>query len=323
MIDVPLFSLLIAAYNSEDTIAETLDSVLAQTDARWEAIVVDDGSVDRTYEIASGYAASDARIRVIREGDVGAALSRNAAAAMARGPWLCALDGDDMLVPEALQRQSAFIAQNPGFLVYSWGAWKLFPDGSRVPFDDTEEYRSVVSFGVDDLIDHNRILANTVVDASTFDAVGGFRDYMLEDYDLWLRILHSGAHHLHNPELLAVYRMREMSKSTHSHRMMAGTAEVLEDFAATPGLSPEQVDSASARARYWRAWAARTQLEECLAEGRYGQARALLPGARSTFPATLKSYVGLSVLWLLPSAYARYKGLAASRGPESADRGNS
>lgn len=303
----PLFSLLIAAYNSESTLAETLDSLLGQTDARWEAIVVDDGSSDHTAVVAERYAVADARIRVIRQANAGAAMARNAAAEVASGGWLCALDADDLLVPEAFERQAAFIEAHPGYDLYSWGSLKLLHDGSRVPFDESAEYRSVGSFGLADLIDHNRILSNTLIASSTFADVGGFHDTYVEDYDLWLRVLHAGGRHLHNPELLAVYRMREDSKSTDSVRAMAGTADVLESFSDTPGLAPDLGALAREHAAYWRSWAARTELDACLAAGEYDRARSLARPARATFPPGVRSRLGMLLLSMSPSAYARYK----------------
>lgn len=311
MTGAPVFSLLVAAYNSEATIAETLDSLLAQTDPRWEAIVIDDGSRDRTGEIAASYAARDSRIRVIREGDVGAGRSRNSAAAIAGGMWLCALDADDLLVQEALEHQARFMEEHPGFELYSWGSWRQWPDGSRTPFDDSEEYRSVVSFDLEAMLDHNRILVNSLIRADAFAQAGGFRDYFAADYDLWLRVLHAGARHLHNPELLAVYRMREGSMSTNAPVNMMGTVTVLEDFAKTPNLDPRHKAMALERAEYWRAWSARMQLDASLAEGDYARVRELLPTSRPTFGGGARTAFGLALLRIAPSAYVAYKRLRA------------
>ena len=59
-------SVIVPAYNAAGTIAETLESLLAQTHPGWEAIVVDDGSTDQTAAVASRYAADDRRIRLVR-----------------------------------------------------------------------------------------------------------------------------------------------------------------------------------------------------------------------------------------------------------------
>lgn len=98
---IPLVTIVIPSFNRASLIGETLDSVLAQTDPRWECIVVDDGSTDGTQDVAQGYAAKDPRIRFIsrdRE-PKGANACRNIGAAAASGAYVLFLDSDDLLVP--------------------------------------------------------------------------------------------------------------------------------------------------------------------------------------------------------------------------------
>lgn len=304
---VTLFSVLIAAYQAHDTLSETLDSLLAQTNASWEAIVADDGSSDGTGQIAEAYAAADPRIRLVRQDNAGAALARNNAATLASGRWLVALDADDLLVPQALDRQARFIGSNPAFELYSWAAWKQLPSGERMPFDDSDEYRQKVSFTLADLVERNRILSSTCIEAGLFARLGGYRDVYTEDYDLWLRALLAGARHLHNPELLTVYRMREASKTTDAWRNMSGTAEVLESLAGNADAPAAVTTRARERAAYWRAWAARTELELRLEAGEWRPARGLAAAAASTFPPGWRSRFGRALLVASPWLYRRYK----------------
>ena len=83
------------AYDAETTLSEALESLLAQTYSAWEAIVVDDGSTDRTAEIAAMFAARDERLRVVRQPNAGESAARNAGAAIAKSDWLVFLDADD------------------------------------------------------------------------------------------------------------------------------------------------------------------------------------------------------------------------------------
>jgi glycosyltransferase involved in cell wall biosynthesis len=95
-----LVSVVMPAFDEEAFIAEALESVSAQTYAPIEVIVVDDGSTDRTAEIADEYGA-----RVLRQARRGPAAARNAGLAVARGEYWTILDADDVMLPDALERQ--------------------------------------------------------------------------------------------------------------------------------------------------------------------------------------------------------------------------
>ncbi|WP_084268473.1 glycosyltransferase family 2 protein [Allorhizobium undicola] len=103
MIDV---SVIIAAYNAEDTIAETLESVLASRNVSLEVIVADDCSQDRTREIVA--ANPDQRVRLVAlASNRGPGGARNAAIAAASGKWLAMVDADDTISPDRLFRMIA------------------------------------------------------------------------------------------------------------------------------------------------------------------------------------------------------------------------
>ena len=97
-------SVTMIAYNSERYVRAAIDSVLAQTCADWEILVVDNGSSDRTAEIVMSYA--DARIRYFRPPQaLTLAECRNLAAREAHGEWLAFLDADDLWLPRKLELQ--------------------------------------------------------------------------------------------------------------------------------------------------------------------------------------------------------------------------
>jgi glycosyltransferase involved in cell wall biosynthesis len=115
-------SVLIPAYNAQATLLETLQSVERQSFRDLEAIVVDDGSRDETARIAADFAARDARFRLVRQANAGAAAARNTALALARGEWIAPLDADDLWHPDKLARQLERLKTAPPttVLVYSW-----------------------------------------------------------------------------------------------------------------------------------------------------------------------------------------------------------
>jgi glycosyltransferase involved in cell wall biosynthesis len=105
-----LVSVVMAAFNEEAFIAEAIESVLAQTYRPVEVIVVDDGSDDRTGEIARGY-----DVRLLCRPHLGASAARNAGLAVAGGEYWTVFDADDIMPPERLAGQVAHLEEHPEF----------------------------------------------------------------------------------------------------------------------------------------------------------------------------------------------------------------
>ncbi len=103
-----------SAYNREDFIAQAIESVLVQTFTDFELIVVDDGSKDRTVEIARSYAARDPRIQVtVNERNLGDYPNRNRAARLATGEFIKYHDSDDVMYPHCLAIMTELLAAYP------------------------------------------------------------------------------------------------------------------------------------------------------------------------------------------------------------------
>jgi glycosyltransferase involved in cell wall biosynthesis len=102
-------SILIPAYNAEQWIAETLHSAVAQTWEPKEIIVVNDGSTDRTQEIARKFEPQG--VRVIDQKNAGAAAARNKAFSLCRGDYIQWLDADDLLAPDKIARQMVLLPE--------------------------------------------------------------------------------------------------------------------------------------------------------------------------------------------------------------------
>ena len=110
---ITLISVITPNYNCSRFIAETIESVLAQTYTNWEMIIVDDCSTDNSYEIALNYSKKDSRIKVYKnEYNSGAAVSRNKAIEVSQGEYLAFLDSDDLWMPEKLEKQLKFMQEN-------------------------------------------------------------------------------------------------------------------------------------------------------------------------------------------------------------------
>jgi glycosyltransferase involved in cell wall biosynthesis len=120
----PLVSILIPAYNSEEWIADTVRSALAQTWPRKEIIIVDDGSRDRTLSIARQFASEE--VTVLSQSNQGASVARNKAYSASKGDYIQWLDADDLLSPDKIARQVEALDHVPGKRTLLSSGWGYF-----------------------------------------------------------------------------------------------------------------------------------------------------------------------------------------------------
>jgi glycosyltransferase involved in cell wall biosynthesis len=233
------------AYNASATIAEALRSVLAQTCADWELVVVDDGSTDATAAIARSYAERDARIRVVSQANMGCGPARGVAVEQSTGQLVCRLDADDFYVPHYLEAQRQFIAEHPGFDIYACNGWRLFADGRRRLYHDGARFRHVFSLTLDDLLQESLIFTTSVFRRRIYDLAGGMRpDVYCEDYDFWLRAMCAGATHIYNPRPLSFCRDSKTQMTADVVRMHECEIAILGDVLESGGLTPRQEELA-------------------------------------------------------------------------------
>jgi glycosyltransferase involved in cell wall biosynthesis len=114
----PVVSVVIPAYNAEVYLRRTVDSILCQTYKRLEIIIVDDGSTDKTLDIAEEYAAGDSRVEVISTPNQGVAAARNLGIDRATGAFIAFLDADDLWHPTKIEKQLATLSSRGP----DWGA---------------------------------------------------------------------------------------------------------------------------------------------------------------------------------------------------------
>jgi glycosyltransferase involved in cell wall biosynthesis len=107
----PLVSILIPAYNAERTVAETIQSAVAQTWSRKEIIVVDDGSTDRTAEIAARFAPT---VKLVSSRNQGLSAAVNLAIQHSQGDYIQELDADDLLTPDKIEKQLSALRPGDG-----------------------------------------------------------------------------------------------------------------------------------------------------------------------------------------------------------------
>lgn len=99
---MPLISIIVPVFNSENTINRCVDSILQQTFTDWELLLIDDGSTDRSGEICDQYAAKDKRIEIFHKENGGVSSARNVGLDHAKGEWITFVDADDWIVKDCL-----------------------------------------------------------------------------------------------------------------------------------------------------------------------------------------------------------------------------
>jgi len=112
-------TVIMPAYNAERYLAEAIESVLGQTWKDFELIILDDGSRDRTLEIAQSYALRDSRVRVESHTNMGIAPTLNLGLALSESEWVIQMHADDVMMPNRIERQLAFVAEHPELAVAS------------------------------------------------------------------------------------------------------------------------------------------------------------------------------------------------------------
>jgi len=191
----PDVSILLPAYDCEATLSECLESVVRQTETRFECIVVDDGSRDGTLDVARRFERRDARFRVVATPHTGIVQTLNAGLPHCRGAFIARMDADDRMQPDRLALQKRALAERPDWDVVGCHV-RLFPRAHLAP------RRLAYESWLNSMETSEQIAADAFVECpiahpSFFarrDAIlEGYRERgWAEDYDLVLRWLASG-----------------------------------------------------------------------------------------------------------------------------------
>lgn len=185
---MPKTSVIIPAYNAMAYLPETVESVLNQTFADFEIIIVNDGSSDGIEQWVSQL--TDPRIRLISQKNQGLAGARNTGIANACSEYLAFLDADDLWEPTKLEKQVQILEENPEVgLVYTWVAYIDENGQSTGRVFKNQEEGDVWK----KLTEHNIVECGSValVRRSCFETCGDFDRNLRsfgEDWDMWLRI---------------------------------------------------------------------------------------------------------------------------------------
>ena len=209
---MPVFSVILPAYNAARFIERSLRSLQAQTFPDWEALCVDDGCQDGTGEILDRFAAEDARIRVLHKSNEGVGAARNDALAMATGEYVLFLDSDDFLHPQMMEICLGLARRDGSDIVainydHAYRNRTILRQALRLPermdfprFRAFKDYETVVT---DDIFDwateythHERKLATRhcqpwrrIYRRELVADIEWMPDYMYEDFLWWSEVM--------------------------------------------------------------------------------------------------------------------------------------
>jgi glycosyltransferase involved in cell wall biosynthesis len=187
-----MFTIVIPLYNKVEYVVKAINSVLLQTFRDFELIIVDDGSTDKSVEIAEGV--YDARIRIVKQNNSGVSTARNNGVALAKYDYVAFLDADDWWHQDFLLEMSSLIDKYKDAAIYA-SHYFIVKNGTQ----------RQVNIGVDSefsdgYINYCKVYANTyampitsssvVIKRAAFLAQNGFNTHLKfgEDFDLWLRL---------------------------------------------------------------------------------------------------------------------------------------
>lgn len=239
----PLVSVIIPAYNSEQFISATLESVLNQTFKNFEILVIDDGSSDSTANIVCKYISLDNRIVLVQQQNAGVAAARNQGIRIARGKFIAPIDSDDIWFPEFLEAQLSLMATPEVGMVFSWSVF-LDQTGQLTKTCQSnlwqgEDYLSLVYRNLPGNASCALLRRRYVQMIGGYDQ--SFRDLNAqgcEDWDLYLRLTQRYEVRV-VPRILVGYRQVNGSMSTALEPMQRGVDLILDRFAQQhPEIDP-------------------------------------------------------------------------------------
>lgn len=206
-----LVTVLMPIFNSEETLAETLDTIWGQTYTQFELLAIDDGSTDHSLTILKDAQTKDNRVRILMPGRVGLVNALNLGLQAATGSYVARMDGDDRMHPERLQKQVAILDTRHEIDLVACQV-DLFPvEEVKKGFSEYMAWQNNCISGQD--IDAEIYWEAPFVHPSVMFRrarileLGGYRQGLFpEDYDLWLRMNQARCQFYKIPQVLLFWR---------------------------------------------------------------------------------------------------------------------
>jgi cellulose synthase/poly-beta-1,6-N-acetylglucosamine synthase-like glycosyltransferase len=313
-----MVSIIIPAYNVALYIAETLDSVFAQTFTDFEVIIVNDGSPDTT-ELERALEPYLDRIQYLKQENRGASAARNTGLQAAKGDWVAFLDADDLWLPNYLEQQLRFIQQeNVDFVcadaaVFSESSvdHQTYMDALMPATPGESPANGKVTFLGLVGAEQSLITSGIVSRRAPILEVGLFDEALrnAQDYDLWLRLARHGVRMAYQRQVLLCYRRHENSLSGSALNIYRRELRVFDKIEQAYGLTPAERSEALPVIRHRRATLQFEIGKLHLIEGEFSQARASFLDANRlsrTMKTAIASWTSRLAPRLLRAAYTRH-----------------
>lgn len=203
-----LISVIMGIYNCQDTLAEAIESVISQTYTKWEIIMCDDCSCDKTLEIAKKYGdIYPNKIKILKnDKNMGLNYTLNKCLKNSRGKYIARMDGDDICSPNRFNKEINLLIKNPEISIVSTDMYFFDENGIWGQTQAKEEPNKF-----DFLRKTPFCHAACMVKKEAYDEVGGYsvgeRLLRVEDYHLWAKMYEKGYKGMNIKEPL--YMMRD------------------------------------------------------------------------------------------------------------------
>ncbi len=207
-----LVSIIIPAYNAEKYISEAMESVLNSDYENIEVIVMDDGSTDRTKQIAETFHEKDARVSVFSQPNGGASSARNNAIELSKGLYILPVDADNRISENYVSQAVKVLQKNPEVKLVSSEAEFFGEKSGRWNFSP---------FSLNLLCRRNLVDNCAMYRKTDWKMAGGYCNQILgrEDWDFWLSLFETGGEFVRLPIVGFYYRVRSDSKRVRTRHL--------------------------------------------------------------------------------------------------------
>lgn len=214
-----LVSIIMPAYNSEEYISESINSIINQTYQNWELLITDDCSNDDTVEVVKKCVLNDKRVKLFKlTENSGAGVARNNGIRYAKGRYIAFCDSDDTWKPQKLEKQLNFLkSKNLSFTFCSY-------DVTNKNGDFIKTIKAPAKLSFSKLLKNNYVGCLTAIyDQESLGKLYMSEIRMRQDWTLWLKILKLAGNTSGQLESLALYRDRSKSISSNKFKMIKYT----------------------------------------------------------------------------------------------------
>jgi glycosyltransferase involved in cell wall biosynthesis len=207
-----LVSIVVPCYNQAHFLDEVLQSVVEQTYTHWECIIVNDGSPDKTEQIAKNWLEKDARFKYLYKENGGLSSARNSGIKISNGEFILPLDSDDILHQDYLKKLIPELIKDQSLAIVSCYRKFFINDISNIIYEHTPRGRSYHS-----LLYENILMPCSLYRKKCWEEVGGYDESMkkgFEDWEFWIAITKRGWEFKIVEEFLFFYRKSQNSMLT-------------------------------------------------------------------------------------------------------------